>query len=146
MNSTMFTKGAIPVLEKGISFHTQRHRVITSNLANVNTPYYQARDLPVRQFYNFLNRAVDSRRAEGGNPRRFEFRPWGDVSTNAHGSPRFRTVPSGDVNQLRHDGNNVDIDMEMSKLARNTLMHNTLVGLLNNQFQMIGQAISGRVI
>ena len=144
MQKTMFVKGAIPVLERAISFHAQRHRVIVSNIANVQTPNYAPKDLPVAEFYKALNRAIDDRRT--GNPRAFLFKPESaNMFVNRYGSPRFRAVEAGDAGALRHDGNNVDINMEMSKLAGNTLKHDALVTLLNHEFKMINNAIRGRI-
>jgi flagellar basal-body rod protein FlgB len=143
MIRTMFSKGSIPVLEKAISFHARRHPVIASNIANVNTPYYQAQDLPVAEFYEQLEKAIDERR--GGNPRFFSFRPSRNIMLDARGNPHFNELYSGGANMLRHDGNNVDIDMEMAKLAKNTIMHNALVELLNHKFRGIQSAIRGRI-
>lgn len=143
MFKTMFTKGSIPVLEKAINFHAERHKVITQNIANVMTPYYQAKDLPADEFYSKLRSAIEDRRK--GNPRFFNYEPSRNIRLDGQGNLQFNVVSSGEVNILRHDRNNVDVDMEMSKLGKNTLMHNALVEMLNHQFRMIQSAISERV-
>jgi flagellar basal-body rod protein FlgB len=145
MLKTMYSANAITVLEKSISFHAQRQRVITSNIANAMTPYYQAKDLPAGEFYQTLNKAIEERRTTG-NPRFLNFDPTSmNLRVDSFGNPRMRDVYSGEVNTLRHDGNNVDISMEMSKLAQNSLMHNALVTLINQEFRTLTAAIRGRM-
>ncbi len=43
---------------------------------------------------------------------------------------------------MRLDGNNVDIDSEMSLLAKNSIRYNVLVQTLNNEFKKIRSVIS----
>ena len=42
---------------------------------------------------------------------------------------------------IRNDGNNVDIDLEMSKVAENTLHYNALAQALSSQFSILKQAM-----
>ena len=44
--------------------------------------------------------------------------------------------------QLRNDGNNVDIDAEMSALAQNTVMYNALAQISKMQFTALRTAIT----
>ena len=60
--------------------------------------------------------------------------------------PTLRTVQvySGDAGP-RMDGNDVDLDRQMVRMAQNTLYHNAMVQILTQQFNVLKGAISGRV-
>ena len=46
--------------------------------------------------------------------------------------------------RMRPDGNNVDIDRQMARVAQNTLYHNVVVQLLMSRFNGLKSAINGR--
>ena len=57
---------AIPVLERVLQFAGARHRIITGNIANIDTPEYQPVDLSVAGFQEQLSEAIDDRRSRHG--------------------------------------------------------------------------------
>jgi flagellar basal-body rod protein FlgB len=122
---------AVDHLTRGLTYATARHSVLTQNVANVETPGYQARDLV---FEDFLKppRAPAPGPLPEGVP---EVGPAGRVP---------RLVLSADADG-RADGNDVQLHRQMGRLAQNTLYQHTLVQLLTNQFNTLKQAISGRV-
>lgn len=141
MLGTMFSKGAIPVLERVLSFTEQRHQAIVSNIANVDTPGYRARDLNVNAFQSSLRDAIDRRRE--AHPRHFFMRGSRDVQVTARGFVRGRAQPrSGhEADVLRHDKNDVSIEREMVELAKNTAKHNGAANLLAKKYSMLESAI-----
>ena len=56
-----------------------------------------------------------------------------------------RPVKASNTGALRHDENDVSIDIEMAKLSANVLLHNSLVELLRKKFEGILTSISGRL-
>ena len=142
----MFDQGSIPVLEKVISFCEQRNRVIANNIANVDTPHYRRRDLPVAEFRAQLSSAIAHR--ERNNPRLFSFEPGKNVVPNALGGVNARQIvePLNRNGYLRHDDNSVSIDREMAELSKNTLLHNAMVQILVKEFGMMQTAISEKVV
>ena len=44
----------------------------------------------------------------------------------------------------RNDGNNVDIDVESAKLAKNKLYYDSLTQSINNEIRLLRLAITGR--
>ena len=109
---------------RGLAFANQRHAVLAKNLANVVTPGYRAEDVV---FEAQLQDAL------------------GGGGSGASGTaPTTRTVPAGD-GPARADGNDVDVDRQMARLAQNTLFHSALVQVLIGRFATMKQAISGRV-
>ena len=142
---TMFDQGAIPVLEKMLSFTQARHTALANNIANIDTPGYLRRDVPVAEFQRALEESIKQRREE--HPQRFEFAETENIGVNKWGGIDMRatTEQASPLDILRHDGNNVSVDREMAELAKNTLLHNSIAHILIKEFSMMNTAISERV-
>jgi len=122
---------AVDQLTRGLSYATARHSLLVQNIANAETPGYQARDLV---FEDFLK--APRRPALGTPPPSTpEVGPAGRV-------PRLVMASDTDA---RPDGNDVQLHRQMARLAENTLYQHSLVQLLTNHFNTLKQAISGRV-
>lgn len=96
-----------------------RHAVITSNLANIDTPGYRTRDINFRQE---LQRASDE----------------GELSY-ALFSPLKRQVQGLSE---RPDGNNVSLERESLLLAETQLRFNLGIQLLRDEFHNLSTAIN----
>jgi len=135
--------GSIPTLDAMLSFTEAQHRVLAENIANIDTPGYQARHLDVRRFRKALAGAVAERkesRATGlriESDRQFEQQPDGSI--------RFRPADEPPENVLFHDQTNARIERQMSLLAENAMMHQTATELLAGRYQGLLKAIRGRV-
>jgi len=92
---------------------SMRQKLVTSNIANAETPGYKTQDL---DFQSSLESAL-----ENGAPRRIEVA--GLIS--------------------RNDGNNVDLDREARLLAENALRFNIASSLLRSSLQQVKEAIQG---
>jgi flagellar basal-body rod protein FlgB len=104
-------------LEHFLDLVTFRHELISSNLANVDTPGYRTQDVDFEG---------EMRRAE----QRFEGDP---------GSPHVQEV-KGLIE--RPDGNNVSLDRETLALAQVQLQYHAGVELLRNEIHMLQSAIN----
>jgi flagellar basal-body rod protein FlgB len=119
----MDVKGSqMALLSKLLDAANFRHRVISQNLANVNTPGYHRLDVSFEEA--FLKRLDKEGKLDAGalEPRVLE----------ATGGPE------------RGDGNNVDMDTEIGRLNKNALMHNIYVQLLAGNIATMRSAITGR--
>ncbi len=130
-----------PAIEKMLSFTEARHRVISENVANIDTPGYRTKQLDPGLFQKALRRAIEAQKREPDAAMTLdqtqEFRELGG---------RLVTTPSLEPteNLLFHDGTNARIEKEMSELASNTMMHQLSVEFLNNHFRMLKRSITGR--
>ncbi|HZE96524.1 MAG TPA: flagellar basal body protein [Planctomycetota bacterium] len=115
MLDRLFGGGSLRALEVMLSFASERQTVIAGNIANVSTPGYGARDLSESGFQAELDRAF------AGQGRM---------------SPSFGVAETGQ---------NVDLELEMTRMVRNTDFHSTAAALLAHQFSLMREAISGRV-
>lgn len=99
-----------------------RHQVISQNLANVNTAGYK------RQTAEFENQLAEQIERGGAYSAASAIDP--EIATDL-------SLPS------RADGNNVDIDMEIGDLQRNSLLYQTYTQVLASQIGSMRRAISG---
>jgi flagellar basal-body rod protein FlgB len=108
-------------LARALSLHQRRHEVLASNLANVETPGFRAREL---DFGSALTEAFAARPADtgGGLP------------------PRVVEDPGAPP---RADGNTVDLDLQMARLSANGGRYVALTRILGHRIALLRQAIEG---
>lgn len=143
IRNTLFNKGSIPILEQMVYFTTQRHKASAANIANAETPQYKAVDVPEADFQAALEEAIAER------DRRpvpvFEFTGDGGIRPKAGGGLEIELIEKiGGF--LKHDENNVDIDLEMAGMLKNAKRHNLATTILGQQFTLLRSAISERIL
>jgi len=127
---------SLTLLEKSMSLRSQKNSMIASNIANRETPGYRAQDLV---FEKDLERALYSDRPgplKVTDPRHFDGvkrEPLEEVTGQQINS--FNPDP-------RMDGNTVDLDKEMAKLAENQLMFQATTSAINWKIRMLKSAIT----
>lgn len=139
----MLGKGALPALRRVASFAESRHTLIANNVANVNTPFYEVKDLDTKGFQTELRRALDRR--DRGNPRIFEMDDGRNFRQQPNDVIEHRAIDGEGVGVLKHSQNNVSIDIEMAKLSANGILHNTAEAMLRHQYSLIEDAIRERI-
>lgn len=115
------TPSQLDLLTKLLDVASLRHRVIAQNVANVNTPGYHRLDVA-------FETALDQELRSGA----------ADVAK----LPASVVEVSGGA--TRDDGNNVDIDAEMGRLNKNTLLFNVYAQILASKMAAMRSAIAGR--
>jgi flagellar basal-body rod protein FlgB len=140
----LLDSGALPTLERLVQFTGQRHRVLTQNIANLDTPYFQPRDLDPKAFQASLRDAIDRRRSRpnptAGPLNMRDTRQLSFKKDHMEAQPAF-----SNQNIMFHDRNNRDLERIMQSLAENTLAHSAGIEMLRNQFSMLEMAIRGRL-
>ncbi|MHB0885368.1 MAG: flagellar basal body rod protein FlgB [Bacillota bacterium] len=119
ISQAIFPK-VVQYLERGLDATSLRNAVLANNLANVDTPGFKRSDV---SFEGLL--AEETRKA--GKTGTQEWKPQVVVDTNT---------------SMRQDGNNVDVDAEMTNLAENSIYYDALVKQLTSQFAMLRSAIT----
>ncbi len=121
-----------------------RQRVISNNLANVDTPGFKASEV---RFEEELQRAVarDQKESAPSSLRVADYKP-GQLALDGNGTSAVDlvqpTVVSPSNTTARIDGNNVDIDKEMVQLAETTISYSSLVQLLASRVAMAKYAVN----
>ncbi len=118
------------ILEKLIQATQVRHRMLSSNVANVDTPKYRAKDVDFRSFLE-----SESTGMKTTDPRHLSA---GSLSTGQ--SADLKVVE----NQSWGDDNNVELDMEVAKMTENGLLYEAAARLLSKKMLMIKSAANRR--
>ena len=124
------------VLERSLDLRSLNHRVLASNIANMDTPNYKAFELVV---------AEEMQRKPGSGLKIPVVRTHADHlpgRTPSSDQVRFKPAKAPDFS-LRGDGNTVDIERTMGNLAENTLLYNTAIQLIAKKFSGLKNAITG---
>jgi flagellar basal-body rod protein FlgB len=112
----------ITLLEQALDLRAERHTRIASNIANAETPRYQA--------------TANSPAVTRTHPRHLPARMQDGVAV----SPNLVYRKSAGAG---NDLNSVDVDTEMAQLAQNNLLYNATAQLLSKKFSSIRLAIDG---
>jgi flagellar basal-body rod protein FlgB len=130
----LFQSTNIPVLLEVVKFTKARHAVLAGNIANIDTPGYQARDLSVEDFQARLEQAIEDRdQPQVRSPGETELAP----------QPLMAEVAKSSRTILRHDGGNVDMETQVNEMLKNQMLHSLAHSILSDQFHQLQFAIRG---
>ncbi|MFN0059565.1 MAG: flagellar basal body rod protein FlgB [Planctomycetota bacterium] len=133
--------GAMPAMEATLRFTEARHRLILSNIANVDTPGYRRLDLDVSRFQRDLKTALRDGRDSELTATEFAAGAHRRVSTRQAAlttSYRPRLAYEGPV---RHDENSISPEREMAVLAMNAGTYSRMAALLRKAYGQLRAVI-----
>lgn len=131
------SKPGINLLEKSLDASTLRQKVIANNMANIDTPHFKRSEVV---FEDLLQKEIQSQgglQAYRTDPRHLRFHN----ETSGNVMPQ---IIQDNNTSMNNNQNNVDIDYEMSLMAKNQLRYNVLVQQMNSEFKKMRTAIEGR--
>jgi flagellar basal-body rod protein FlgB len=115
------------IAEAALNYRAARQDMIASNIANVDTPNYRPRDI---RFEEAL--AQKSAELYGAKDTTLQMTKTSsahlsglDTSNQTKGTTFFR-----DGHMARNDGNSVDLDVESSEMAKNSMMYTALIAAM----------------
>ena len=125
-------------------FASQRHGMITNNIANLDTPNYRMQDVSVEDFQSRLGEAIDARRkAFGGVRGELTWRPTRELQGKDPTQMTLRPTEQGGL--LYHDRATRDLERTMQDLVENTAMYQLAANLYSSHSRLLKSAISERV-
>ena len=136
MPTNIINSKTITLLEKALNLRSLQHKVLSSNIANVDTPNYKAVELAVEE------EIKNSQRPARGIQLKRTHADHLPIVTRSTDKVKLRTAKPPELN-LRGDGNTVDIDRTMGQLSKNTLLYNTAAQLISRKFTGLKNAIKG---
>ncbi len=109
------------IVDEKLKYLSQRHQVLASNLANVDTPGYRAKDVQAPDFRKLLAASVGALPVARTH------------SAHLAGTPiaatDYRTVTRATTDELNPNGNNVSAEEEMQKIAVNASDYQLTLGI-----------------
>lgn len=118
------------LIEKGLDVASLRQRTISSNIANINTPDYKVNKV---EFEKYLSDATEQIKMKKTHPMHFGIDNILDIEP---------TVKKRTTTSLNDNGNNVDIDIEMTELAANEIYYSILIRQLNTKLSNLNYVIN----
>ncbi len=132
-------------LEAALDVRLERQNVLNGNVANLDTPGYQPKELDFGKALAAAVAAPEStgRPREASAPAREGFMPIGEPSPAA-GDPRA-FVRTAEELQGGLDGNGVDLDKTMVELARNSLLYGAAARTVGKKLALLKYVASDGV-
>ncbi len=132
----IFEQAGIDRMKLFLDYASKRQQVINSNIANIETPGYQAKELNFEHIFQEAS-------LEQGLGMSLKRTHEGHLG----GKPELiretgRLAASG-TDALGNDLNNVDMDREMTQLAQNVLKFSAVAQLVQRKLAAIRSAIQG---
>lgn len=115
------------LIKRALDASDLRGKAIANNIANINTKGYKRINVT---FEETLSNVTEDFKTKGNTK----------VSKSEIGSISLKRDNS---TSMRADGNNVDLEVEKTNQAANTLMYNALVSKANGKLSMQKYVISG---
>lgn len=132
MLKAMLASPRVDILTKAIGASTLRQKVISDNIANVNTPNFKKSEV---QFEELLAKELEPERRLPMARTNAAHLP---MPTEGIPGPRINTITQ---TSYRTDGNNVDIDTELAGMAKNNIYYNAVIQQLSGYFSGLRSAI-----
>lgn len=130
----------INLLGKSMDLRIKNHSLISGNLANAETPGYTPAEL---SFENELREAVRGKSVRGATPpmtneKHIPLRNMNGGIEEVRG--RIVESPAGTAGK---DGNSVELENEMGRMAQNQVIYSASVQILAMKFNELKSAVKG---
>jgi len=110
----------VDIIEAGIRAESLRQKTIANNVANLDTPGYRKVDV---KFKELLAKALDSSE---------------DVDLSEVEAQIYQPKKT----EVKSNGNDVSLEVEVGEMVKNTLHHKTYIRLLQKKYRQIELAIN----
>ena len=124
--------------KEALNFRAAREKMIASNIANADTPFYKPRDI---RFGDYLA----AKKADIMNEKQDKLEM---AQTNGAHIPLQKSLSTStpvsffrDGHMARNDGNSVDIDVETTELSKNSIMFKALISAIKKDGQIFRSVI-----
>lgn len=117
------------LLENLIHFTNKRHKVIASNIANIDTPDFRAKDL---RFSKVLDKEL------------LALTDTHDRHIRSESEKFNKNTTTLESNLIWADRNNVELDIEIAKMTENALLGEASIKLLSTRMRMFKDAVRRR--
>ena len=112
------------LIKDALDFRAARQDMISSNIANADTPFYRPRDI---RFEDALARKASDLQKKETNTLALAQTNSKHIAQQEQESSYKPTLFFRDGHMARNDGNSVDLDVETTEMSKNSIMFNALV-------------------
>ena len=126
------------LLKDALNYRSARQDMIASNIANVDTPNYKPRDVSFEQALVAKKASLlksDTNTLKMAQTNENHIKP--QKESNSFKASLFYR----DGHMARNDGNSVDIDVETTKMSKNSVMFNAIIGAMKKDYAIFNSVI-----
>jgi flagellar basal-body rod protein FlgB len=130
-------RGTISTLSRSLDLRARKHELILNNVANADTPNYKPFKMNVEEAMQTEPQTNPASRLQRTDDQHLSGQAMSeDLSTDIEAG-------RDDPLLLRGDQNGVDIDVEMTALAKNSLLYKASTQIVASKFSDLKKAITG---
>lgn len=164
MLQPLLSQSPMSLLKQVAKFAERRQEVLAGNIANIDSPGYRMRDLPMKEFQAALRAALSPEQNSKNIPLPSGF-PWTPEQLQSPGlqSPGLMDPSSPSMEELFpetlfqareantqpgitfQDANNRSIEHQFLEMTKNSLLQNYALQIMTTQYSQLQAAISGQV-
>jgi flagellar basal-body rod protein FlgB len=134
LESTLFEQAHLSALKQALQVYAQRHRVVSANIANVETAGYNAQEFRFEEYLDRARHRLLGVRTHAGH-----------LPVGRKDLEMVRGKVAAQQNDFDNGVNNVDIDTEMTSLATTDLSYRLATRLLSMKYRLLRGAITGHL-
>ena len=134
LDKLLFSDNTQKAMKKSLDLMSSRQSVITSNIGNVDTPGFKASEI---DFQGQLREALGSKgqlNLHATNEKHF--------GPNTSNISSLTADPFEEEDAAKSNGNNVDVDKEMAKMAENQIFYNAVIQLMMKRGSTVRASIT----
>ncbi len=126
--------------KEALDYRSLRQDLISSNIANVDTPYYRPRDV---SFEDVLSQKKASTNKSQGTQLQLAKTSNMHLSGLKSDDNMRAKLFFRDGHMARNDGNSVDLDVETTQMSKNSIMYSALVNAIRKEESIYKSVIDG---
>lgn len=134
IDKILFSDKVPTLMKKGLNMMSTRQNLISSNISNVDTPGFKASDIDFQAQLRSALGSKNSLNLRSTNEKHF--------GPNTASIGDLTPDPFEEDAAAKSNGNNVDIDNEMAKMAENQIMYNATIQLMMKRGATVRAAIT----
>lgn len=137
IDKLLFSDQTPLALKKGMDFQSARNLLIATNISNMETPGYKAKDINFEEQLRGVMKTKGQLQMRKTNSKHFG--PSNEALKALEPLPFELTDPA------KSNGNNVNIDKEMAKLAENQILYTAFIQLAMKRGSTVRSAVTESV-
>ena len=134
IDKLLFSDKTPLVLKKGLDFQSARNLMLSTNISNMETPDFKAHDINFEKQLQDVIKSSNQLQVRSTNSKHF-----GSSNEALKG---LDPLPFELKDPSKSNGNNVNIDKEMGKLAENQIMYTAFIQLMMKRGSTVRSAVT----
>ncbi len=134
LDRILFADKTPGLLKKGLDFQSARQLLVSNNISNMETPGYKAVDVDFAQQLRQAGVGKGGLHMANTDPKH--------IGAQANAVKHMQPEVIEEPDAAKSNGNNVNVDKEMAKLAETQLMYNTIAQAFSKRGSTLRAAIT----